>query len=336
MLAEKIIYSLNLLVPMKKIILLFFAFGFVLSLLTSCGEDDPILGDPIETPPSIILATGDDFVSKAENINVGDAFRVKLQLFTGTRDLSVLRFFENGSLIPASRLEITGLTANNPLLIVGDAKKGVTYEVKINPDPTVNTERVISYAFEVEDEAKKTTVVSVDITTIIPFTAIEKTLMGVLLNQAGPSGTGGLDLDTGESVGSRDTRADIKDQGINLDRPATDNWRRQIAGANGAEVRKVNLSDLAENLTFSNVQFQEQILDAFTKGKELEGVDIFRNSRGDKIATDDDGNEKVSQPIVVGDIFAVKRDNKHYLIECVKVNNTTNNNNDSYEFNIKF
>lgn len=156
------------------------------------------------------------------------------------------------------------------------------------------------------------------------------------MNQAGPANTGGLDLDTGESVGSKDMRAEIKDQGINLDRPATDNWRRQISGANGAEVRTVKLSDLAENLKFSDIKFKEQILDAFAKGKALDGVDIFRNSRGDKIATDDDGNEKVSQPMAVGDIFAVKRDNKHYLIECVKVNNTTNNNNDSYEFNIKF
>ncbi len=321
---------------MKKIILLFFAFGVVFPLLTSCGEDDIITGDPIETPPSISFVAESDFISKNETINVGDAFKVKLRLVVGTEDLNVLRIFENGSLVPASRLEITGTTANNPLLIVGNNKKGVTYEIKINADPAITVERTISYAFEVEDDKRKTAVTSIDIATIIPFTPIEKTLVGVLLNQAGPAGTGGLDLDTGESVGSKDTRADIKDQGINLDRPATDNWRRQISGANGAEVRKVNLSDLAENLKFSDIKFQEQILDAFTKGKELEGVDIFRNSRGDKIATDDDGNEKVSQPLAVGDIFVVKRDNKHYLMECVKVDNTTNNNNDSYEFNIKF
>ncbi len=321
---------------MKKIILSFLTFGFALSLLTSCGEDDIITGDPIETPPSINLVAENNFISKNETINVGEAFRVKLRLVVGTKDLNVLRIFENGSLIPASRLEITGLTANNPLLIVGNSKKGATYEVKINADPAVTTQRTIAYAFEVEDEGKKTAVTSIDISTIIPFTAIEKTLIGVLLNQAGPANTGGLDLDTGESVGSKDMRAEIKDQGINLDRPATDNWRRQISGANGAEVRTVKLSDLAENLKFSDIKFKEQILDAFAKGKALDGVDIFRNSRGDKIATDDDGNEKVSQPMAVGDIFAVKRDNKHYLIECVKVNNTTNNNNDSYEFNIKF
>lgn len=159
---------------MKKIILSFLTLGFALSLFTSCGEDDIITGDPIETPPSINFVVENNFISKNETINVGDAFTVKLRLVVGTKDLNVLRIFENGSLIPASRLEIKGTTANNPLLIVGNNKKGATYEVKIIADPAVTIERTIAYAFEVEDEGKKTAVTSVDISTIIPFTAIEK------------------------------------------------------------------------------------------------------------------------------------------------------------------
>lgn len=324
---------------MSKLLRYLTVFALSTAVFTSCEEDGDIItggGNELDTPPSITFVEESGFFSKSETIELGQSFSVKLDLVTGTTDLNVLRIFEDGESLPTGRFEVAGLTSNNPLLIIGDSKQGVTYEITIAPNPDDVGGEVHAYAFEVQDDGGLTDVESIDITINVPFTDIETTISGALLNQAGPAGTGGLDLDTGESTGSGDEAAEIQDEGINLDLSPDSNWRQQIAGVNGAVVRAIDLSTVAENLTFADVVFKEQIVDAFNAGSELDGIDIFRNGNGDVIASDDSGEETVSQPIAVGDVFSILRDGKYYLIECTAVNSTSNNNNDSYEFDIKF
>ncbi len=325
---------------MKKLLSFLFIAALFTIVLTSCEEDGDIItggGNEIDTPPSISFVDEAGFLSKSEIIAPNQSFSVKLALSPGSTDLNVLRLFEDGTSLPISRFQIAGLTANNPLLILGDSKKGVTYEITILPNPNDVGGEAHSYAFEVEDDGGLTDVTALDITVEIPFTDIETSISGALLNQAGPSGTGGLDLDSGESTGSSDAAAEIQDEGINLDKDFDDNWRRQIAGVNGSVVRSVDLGAVAENLTFADIIYKEQIVDAFDAGTELsEEDDLFTNANGTKIVSDDDGNEKVSKPIVVGDVFGIVRDGKYYLIQCTAVNVTADNNNDNYQFDIKY
>ena len=301
-------------------------------LFTACTEDGLITGDPIATPPSIKFVNETGFLSQDATIKVGESFKVKVEMVPGSSDLNSFEILEGGKRLDAKRIQIVGISAaNNPQLIVGANKKGATYEITILPDQTVTEEKVLTYAVEVTDEDSKSEAVALTITTDIPFTALSKTLTGVLLNQGGPANTGGLDLDEGKGTGSQDASAEIQDEGINTDWANDRNWRRQIAGVNGTALRVVNFKAIAENLSFKGVEFKEQVFQAYETGKELDGTDLVTAGTSDKT-----NNEKVSQPLKVGDVFAVKKGDIYYLIECTKVTETDNNNNDSYEFSIKY
>ncbi len=309
-------------------------------LFTACEEDTPIVtGDPLDTPPSISFIEADDFLNKDTEIEVGQAFAVRVEMLAGTSNLSALTIYEDGVQLDPARISIAGVDlANNPQLIIN--KTGQTFDITIAADPAVEEERFYSYAFEVEDEGKLTDVISLGITTLLPeeeeeedvTTPLEQILVGVLLNQAGPSGTGGLDLDTGTGTGSNDASAEIQDEGIDFDKTADVNWRQQISGANGSIVRLANLGGVAENLTFDKVENKEQVLAAYEAGASLAGNDMLENP------SDNTNDELVSDPVQIGDVFAVfgATTGKYYLLQCTNVNATASDNDDSYEFTIKF
>lgn len=292
--------------------------------------DDPIT----DTPPALFLVNDAGFLTTATTLNVGEPFSVKVETVPGTQPLDVLSIFENGTLLPASRIQIKGLTANNPLLILGADKQGAIYEITIQADPAVTDADSYSYAFEVEDEGDLIETVTLDITTenAVVLTDIEMELNGVLFGQAGDTGFGGLDLDTGETTGSSDPDAEIQDEGIDLDLVAADNWRRQISAANDAELRYVDFAAFGDGqLTFAAVQFQEEVAEAFNTGTAPDGED-FSGGR----YSDEEGDEEVSRPVVVGDVFAVRRGDRTYLLECTAVNVEPTDNTDNYEFSIKY
>jgi hypothetical protein len=301
-------------------------------LFTACTEDPIITGNPIETAPSIKFATEAGFLNKDATIDVGASFKVKVEMVPGSSDLNAFEVLEAGKRLDVKRIQIANIgTANNPQLITGTNKKGATYEITILPDATVTEEKVLTYAVEVTDEAGKSAAVSLTITTDIALTTLSKTLTGILLNQGGPEGTGGLDLDEGKGVGSTDVSAEIQDEGINTGLANDKNWRRQIAGVNGAVLRVADLKAITENLTFKNVAYKEQVVQAFETGKEVDGTDVVSAGTSDK-----ENNEKVSLPVKVGDVFAVKKGNNYYLLECTKITETPSDNKDSYEFSIKY
>lgn len=149
-------------------------------------------------------------------------------------------------------------------------------------------------------------------------------LEGVLLNQGGPTGTGGLDLDTGASTGSADTKAEIRDEGIvnDVNDPT---WKQQISAANNSAIKyiKKGQNGVAENFSFASINIKEQIVSLWGNG-----VAFTKKST--------DNNRDVSDKVAVGDIFIVKRDDKYYLLETKSIKVTTTDNTDSYTFDVKF
>ncbi|MEM1327767.1 MAG: hypothetical protein AAGI23_17530 [Bacteroidota bacterium] len=309
-------------------------FAFAILFFASC-EEDTIGGGVDDVAPSISLVSEAGFISGDATQDVGAAIKFKVDVRPGSSDLNTLTIFEDGSRVPLARINLSA----NPLLIVDtDAKEnGATYEIEVTPDANIIDAGVYTYSAEVADDAGEIATTSFILTTENPLTALTNNIEGVLLNQAGPAGTGGLDLSTGESVGSNDPAADIQDEGIDEDITVANNWRRQISGANGASVVFVDdIGKVAEGLTFETVEFKEQIVDAFTSGLTLAGDDADCN------CTDNTSGEEVSDVVQVGDIFAVSSvDNTTntttiYLIQCTDVTMTDTGNSDSYTFDIKY
>lgn len=162
---------------------------------------------------------------------------------------------------------------------------------------------------------------------LLPVTVGKRvtSLEGVLFNQAGPVGRGGLDLDTGVSTGSSNASAEIRDEGIDLGRPVANNWRQQISGINGSEIKSLVKGEngLSENFSFEDIVISEQLLPLWQNGKSF-------------TQKSSDGMRDVSDVVVAGDIFVVKNGDKYYLILVRNVVVTSDDNTDNYVLDIKF
>ncbi|MEM8583766.1 MAG: hypothetical protein AAGF87_05825 [Bacteroidota bacterium] len=287
--------------------------------------------------PTAVLEDDPGFVFADQTLTtLNSTFDVKLTLDdNGTNDIDTLRIFEDGLLLDAANIDFFNETfdATNPLPLVESEGMGVTFEIRITPTSTSAGTR--TYTFEVEDDRGATGSVSINIT--FEGTSLDSTLMGILFNQAGDDGFGGLDLDNGVGMGSEDPDAEIQDEGIDTDIVVANNWRRQISAANNAILREVNTAALPDGFSFATVTTQEQIVGAYDSGDTPDGDDTFCN------CTDEVFNEEVSD-VSVGDLFAVFRNDRYYLIEIVEVNNVVDdpmtseneNNFDNYVINIKY
>lgn len=297
--------------------------------LAGCTDDGPI-DNPNVLGPEIFFNSGSGLISADTDLFPGTSFTVSVTVDDGDNPLEVLTVTENGSNVPAANLtfDAGAVTAQNPFLIVGADANGTTYDITV--EPTRSEEGDYVYEFTVTDTEGRSE--SVSLTINYEGTPIEMTITGVLLNQAGPAGQGGVDLDTGASVGSDDADAELQDEGINLDLPPANNWRRQISGANDAVVRTPDMSALPENFSWENVSTREEIVAAFDSGKALDGDDSL--SAGS--ATDDIANEEVSEPVEAGDLFVVFRNGRYYLVRVDAVRATDGNNMDQYELSIKY
>ncbi len=138
-------------------------------------------------------------------------------------------------------------------------------------------------------------------------------IIGVLLNAGGPSGTGGLDLDTGDGTGSMDAAAEIRDQGIDSNQTPDVNWIQRIAATNNATLRVPDFSALPEGFSYGGVTTAEEITSVFDTGITVAESDMVQ----------------------VGDIFAVERDGNYYLLLTTDVQVKATDNTDFYEFSIK-
>jgi hypothetical protein len=320
---------------MQKFALKLAGLGLVLTVLffSSCGED-PIVVDPLG--PDIQFVSDTDVFSSDFTAEVGTAFTVRVSLSTGDAKLNTLTINEsvNGSTaakLPTGRFTVDGgaVTSNNPLLIVGTDKDGVTFDITITPSALEADGDVTLYSFTVADESALTDLVDIQVTSEVSTTPISETLTGVLLNQAGPVGTGGLNLDDGTGTGSTTMGSELRDLGI--DCTATgENWRAQFGTINGADMRAVDLTKLSETFSFATTTTTEAIFEAYDTGIELaNGVSTAPNCN-ETTVTD------VTGEVAVGDMFSVFANGIYYLVEVAEINFVAGSNADNFVLNIKY
>ncbi len=314
---------------MKNFFFLFALAGLFAVTFTStgCGPDEPVVVGPSlnllsESPLDQTPYFTTDFTinDTATYVPFG------LEASKGSGDLKVLTIKDNGVNVSVDRLIMkdlrTGnaLTVNNPFLLLGDLVNGFEIEVLIDVHDEYATH---DYTFEVSDVNDKVATQTIAVTAEFGGTPIDMTLTGVLLNQAGPAGTGGLDLDDGTGTGTQpsDTNAEIKDNGIDLSLPNDQNWIRRISPMNGSEIRTPG-NDFPSDFSFADVATKEEIQAYFDGGKALPAENA--------------SNEPMSDVVEVGDIFFVLRDGRYYLLEVTDITITPDDNGDSYTFNIKY
>lgn len=323
---------------MQKFALKLAGLGLVLTALffSSCGEDTPGGGGTDPLGPDIQFLSDTDVLSGDATLEVGSSFTVRVSLTTGDAKLNTLEITESVSGSTAAKLETSrfsvnggAVTSNNPLLIVGTDKDGVTYDITITPSATEADGDVTLYSFNVADESSETDFVDIQITSEVSTTPIDNSLSGVLLNQAGPAGTGGLDLDDGAGTGSTTMGSELRDMGIDCTETG-ENWRAEFGTINGADMRAVNLNNLSETFSFDNVSTKDEIIDAYNKGTALtDGVSTAPNC--DETAVTD-----VSGTVAVGDMFTVFANDTYYLVMVEEINFVDSSNGDNFKFAIKY
>lgn len=295
---------------MKNLKVLFFVASLALfAILTGCKEDPP----PAPVGPTLSLSTDAGFVSDTATVEIDAIFKIKLTAVTGDSNLNRITIKENGTVITDfDRITLDGFTAgSNPSPIGQGAEEGFTWEITIKApsDPDLTN----TYTFEVLDNAGLSDEVSVDITTFDPGTPVSEMTMVLLLNQGGPAGTGGLDLHTGTSTGSKDSTADIRDNGIDLAKPLAENWIQKISPVDTAINNTVVLAVPDASFDYNSITTKEEIMEAFNVATPITVSDVVQN----------------------GDQFLVFSDGTYFAIIVTDVIITEMNNADYYEFSVK-
>lgn len=150
------------------------------------------------------------------------------------------------------------------------------------------------------------------------------TLPGVLFNRAGPAGTGGLDLDNGNSTGSASELAEIKDNGIDVGQGPSTNWFQRISGTNGTTLKQLvpGSNNLLESFEFGSIDTDTGLRDIWGNATDFTGV----NANG----------EAWSELVQEGDMFIAERDGIYYMMLVTEVFVSPTNNDDFYRMDIKF
>nr|HMU04829.1 hypothetical protein [Saprospiraceae bacterium] len=202
----------------------FFRFVFVFVafsvFFTSCQED--------AVAPGLELVSANGIVSSDVTLRAGEDFTVQLKGTKTDNDLRTITVQEAGVNIALDRLSLNA----NPTLLTGTNASGFEeflIAIRAHEDGSTKT-----YSFILEDTEGNKTTKSIAITTEVGTNA--DVLMGVLFNQGGTTGRGGLDLDNGVGTGSMDAAAELRDEGINLGLPLASNWLQQVSGVNSTEV----------------------------------------------------------------------------------------------------
>lgn len=278
-------------------------------------------------PPIIDLLVEDGFVSGDATVtNFNTNFDVKVNLDDTEDSLATLTILEDGVVMDASLLTYTGFTAMNPLQLIPAEATGVVYTINVNPDVTMMETR--TYTFRVADVEGITAERSVVITFDPPASDLTFDTTGVFFNASG-SGDGGLDLDNGMAVAFNSPDAEIEDEGIDLD-SGGENWRTQISATNDAVLMVVDLSAIGDGTTFDDVVTTAVISQAFDAGTTPDGSDNFPDADGDTSAA-----ETVTQPMQEGDVYAVRRAGRTYLVRIDEINFAAGNA-DNYKVSIKY
>lgn len=305
---------------------LFFAFSVFSLFLTSCGDD---INNPIDdnTPASVKLNDALGYIDADSDVALGGSFSVYLTATKGSNPMKTLTILEDGQKIDITtdRISFDGNTGvANPLLLLQDKVNSFEQRITIKAH---NSYSVGTYDFVVTDDKGLTSKVSLKINVV--GTKVNS-LEGILLNQSGPAGQGGLDLDTGASTGTVETdanskNAEIRDEGVvNINPPYDQTWKQQISGMNGSEIKyiKKGQNGVSESFSFDGIQYKEQVAALWGSGVAL----TLKSA---------DGKRNVTDKVAKGDIFIVKNGDKYYLLNTKDIVVTQDNNKDSYTFDVK-
>ncbi|GAB4421604.1 MAG: hypothetical protein OHK0039_36650 [Bacteroidia bacterium] len=290
--------------------MLAFAAAFMI-VMTGC-EEDPIV-DPVG--PAMSAISGG--VLDTATVNIDSTFLVKLDASAGDGDLTRLEIKENGTLLSnLDRIFVNGtLAGGNPVVIPDASKGGFTWDIGIVASSVSGETN--TYSFTVVDANGKSESVEVSITTVDPRVPVQVRTAILLLNAGGPAGTGGLDLHSGNGTGSFSDSTDLRDMGIDLSQPNATNWIQKIT-TNGLPTGAI-LKVPAASFDYSDINFQDQIVAGYDAGTTVTGT---------------------SDKVEVGDVFFVystdsKSEYAYFLLKVTKVEVTTTNNADYYEFEVK-
>lgn len=244
-------------------------------------------------------------------------FKVELVATKGGSPLSSLTVLEDGVEVDAARMKFGAdndfSTANdffsNPLDLVGDEKDGFNYFVWVDS----HADGTRAYTFRVADEtgASEELTLNISIATGTPVTELSAKL---LKNAGGMTGQGGINLLTGDETGSGTTQGGhLKDNGIDLALPNDQNWKKTVSPI-GANILRTPGVDFPVD-DFDAVNFSEEIQVAFENGDDVTTSDV----------------------VAVGDRFLLQLVSGEYVLVVVtNIDETANNNNDSYTLSIKF
>ena len=264
----------------------------------------------VAVAPTLTTTSANTVVTGPDIKNV---FRLTAE--KGTGSLVSIEVRENDQFMDPSRVfwkEISMSVTENPFFLAEEDREGFEEQELFLMTATSPGEYV--YTVILTDEFGLTSQVEYNVST---FRAIEM-LEGVLLNSAGPMGTGGLDLDTGDGTASDDIEAEIKDNGIDLNLPMEDNWLRTISPINDATMKYLRAGEngLSETFEFENINFKEDLPGLYENGVEL--------------------TDGASEVVQIADVFIVKRDERYWVLQVIQIVTDPNNNEDSYTFDIKY
>ncbi|MEM9985788.1 MAG: hypothetical protein AAF804_11925 [Bacteroidota bacterium] len=290
---------------MKKLTNLFvLSMVALMAILSSCGVENPV--EPLG-PTATLRASANAVVDSAQ-VALGDTFLVSLSATAGDAALNRIEVRENGVSVDPSRIIFDGFAAQNNPNPLGGVDQ-LDWEIEIQaPD----AEGTFEYAIIVTDENQNVANTGVSITTFMPETVANERTMIMLLNQGGPIGQGGLDLDTGTETGTTaaDTAADIRDMGIDTNQIPANNWIQKIASINGTTLKLP-----AAGVMWDDIETIEDIAAAFAQGTEIVGE---------------------SEVVQEEDFFLIEATTGIlYAILVTDVTVVTTDNSDSYTFTVK-
>jgi len=256
--------------------------------------------------PEVTVETNASIMAPANSL-----VKVNVTGVKGTYDIASIAVWENGSLISdAARLFYNDVVFDsNPLPLFSPDSEGFTSGVTIRTTTGTN-----SYTIRLTDTEENQADFTFEIVEEMNTTPLQNTFNFVLFSNASGPSLGGLDLDNGVAVSSSSDMAEIRDRGIDLGLPDASNWLQQVEPVNGSELRIVDLAQLPEGFGFAAVTSKEQVAVAFNTGASVAS----------------------SPALQVGDLLAVSSPTNIYIMQVETVNATTTNNDDYYEFSIKY
>lgn len=260
-----------------------------------------------DAAPVLTIADETGFVNGGDSVFTATDFTLKVTGTKGSGDLDQVEVQENGVTIAADRLMINGAAATaNPFAVAASELETFTYEISVTAPADVDQQ--FTYTILATDVNGQIGSVSAELTTVEAPTPLTESVEILLLNQGGPAGTGGLDLETGNSVGSTDATADILDKGIDINKPLDQNWNQKIGPANSADLR---LPDAAFN--YDEISTLAELEAAFDLGTTITESDVVQ----------------------IGDQFLVLSEGSYYALVVTAINLTAADNGDYYQFSVK-